>query len=251
MRIVLCIKPVKSELVNHGEVKNEVFVMNPYDLFALENCLELKKKSNCQIICVCMGPMSSKYLLIKAIAMGVDEVVLLNDNIFIGSDTVATSYILTKAINKLGNIDMVVCGEKSIDGETGQVVYGISERLKYNCLTNIGKIIEIRDKQIILEKIDNKMKTIIQVNLPISISFSDFKLSQPNISLINLKRAKTKKIIIWGAVDIEADNSKCGLNGSKTKVLDIKSQLSKKQNTKINGTIVDKAQFIHNFITKR
>lgn len=47
MRIVLCIKPVKSELVNHGEVKNEVFVMNPYDLFSLENCLELKKKSNC------------------------------------------------------------------------------------------------------------------------------------------------------------------------------------------------------------
>lgn len=244
MRIVVCIKPVKSELVYPNELRNESYLMNPYDLYALESCIELKKQMDCKIICLCMGPKDSEYMLTKALAMGADDAVLLNDKEFIGSDTVATTYILSKAISMIGNIDMVVCGEKSIDGETGQVVFGLSERLNYLCISGSESIIEVNEEQIVC-KINNKdTTTSVSLKFPIVISFNNFKLKQPNISLLALKKAKKKEIIVWGASEIKVDVSKCGTNGSKTKVLNINSEIKKKGKAVIEGTITDKAKLI-------
>lgn len=251
MKIVVCIKPVKSELIFPNEARNEAFVINPYDLYALEKCIKLKEQIDCRIICVCMGPKDSEYMLTKALAMGADEVVLLSDAAFIGSDTVATTYILSRAVSKLGGVDLVVCGDKSVDGETGQVVYGISERLKWFCISKVENIIELNKEQIILQRKDNDVKATVRFSMPAVISFYDFKLNQPNISLVALKKAKHKGINVWGANDLEADAGKCGTNGSKTKVLDIKSEFTKKDSIVVEGTMTDKVKLVLDIVYGR
>jgi len=244
MRIVVCIKPSKSEFVFPNELRNDTFVINPYDLCALKNCLELKKSTDCTIICICMGPLDAKIPLIKALAMGVDEVILLNDTAFSGSDTVATSFVLAKAIAKVSDVDMVVCGEKSVDGETGQVVYGISERLGYYCVCKAERFISAEDGKVLMDMDDERNLTRIEVCLPVVVAFRDFSLTYPEISLLALKRAKLKGVTVWNAEDIDVDTNKCGIKGSKTKVYSIRSGFAPREKNVVKGNTADKALFI-------
>lgn len=244
MKITVCIKSVKTELIYPNENRNEKFLMNPYDLFALEACLELKKQIDCEIICICMGPKGAEEVLRKSLAMGADEAVLLNDAAFGGSDTVATTYILSKAIQKIGKPDLIVCGGKAIDGETGQVAIGISERMGYSCITQVKEIVGIANEKIVLNYQDNAMTYTIKTGLPTVVVFCDFKTTQPNISLLKLKKSKNKKIEMLNLNDLEADVSRCGLNGSKTKVLNVKNELIKKEKTIVEGTSEEKAKLI-------
>lgn len=251
MKIAVLIKPVKSELIFPNEKRNEAYLFNPYDLNAFLNCLEIKRKQDCQVICMSMGPLESETLLVKALALGADDAVLLNDNAFIGSDTVATTYILGKAFEKLDNIDLVVCGEKSVDGETGQVVAGISERLGWICVTGIQCIREISEQQAIINIKEGEVTADARIHLPAVISFRDFNLKQPGISLLALKRAKHRGITLWKASDIDADIRKCGLNGSKTKVLNVENQLVKKEKIVVEGAVTEKVNLIFNMIHKK
>lgn len=248
MRIVVCIKAVKSEFVYSNDNSNEGFVINPYDLYALEKCIEFKKATKCTIICICMGTMKAEGIMIKALAMGADEVILLNDEAFIGSDTISTSYVLSKAIRKISNVDIVVFGEKSIDGATGQVAFGVGERLKYFVLNRVEKFESLEDKYVVVMQNDDDNMTKIRFKMPCIVSFNDFVLYHPNIRLIALKRARQRKITIWGAAEIQADISKCGIKGSKTKVLNIENGFNKKENKVIDGTIANKAGLILDII---
>ncbi len=249
MKIVICIKPVKPELIYAGESRIEEYLMNPYDLYALEKTVALKNFIDCRIICLCMGPMSSKGLLQKAIAVGADESVLLNDDRFRGSDTFSTSYILAKAIQKIGNVDLVACGQQTIDGETGQVVYGIGERLNYYCLPHIAEITGAQDSVIQVKQVKESEIIIGKLKTPAVVSFHDFIVSQPQISLMALKRARKKEILVWNAADLETDTGKCGLEGSKTKVLYIQKEIMKKPKAYVEGNAVEKAELMYNIIS--
>lgn len=251
MKIAVCVKPIKTDLVYPNEGRKEACVINPYDLFALENALELKKRAGCELICICMGAMSAQYLMTKMLAMGADDAVLLSDSAFAGSDTVATSYILAKAIRAIGDVDMVICGERSIDGETGQVAYGLGEELEIQCIPRAEKFLEADGRFAIIEQRGRRMINKVRFSLPAVISFCDFQLRQPDISLIAIKRAKLKEIKVWGPEAIGADKAKCGLGGSKTKVVNIRSELQKKCGARVEGTTFDKVSVILDVILDR
>ena len=156
MKIVVCLKPVRSELVYKKDEGYEEFVLNPYDLYVIKQCIELKKTCDCEIICLAMGVKSSEEILLKVKALGMDEVILLSDSRFGGSDTVATTYILSKAIEKIGDVDVVLCGKSSVDGETGQVGFGISEQLNYYVTDKVSKINGFQDgKANVVEEDEN------------------------------------------------------------------------------------------------
>lgn len=248
MKIVTCVKPVKSELVYPSESRVEEFLMNPYDLYALKETVKIKQFMDCKIICLCMGPMGAVGMMQKAIAVGADQAIILNDNLFRGSDTVATSYILAKAIERIGNVDLVTCGKRTIDGETGQVVYGIGERLKYFCLPEAAQIMAAREKELTVMQVTESESLVGNLKLPAIVSFCDFILTQPQISLLALKKAKKKEITIWNAADLEVEAGKCGLEGSKTKVLQIQKQITKKTKAFVGGKAEEKAAFIFNII---
>jgi len=225
--------------------------MNPYDLYALERVIELKKQTGSTVICLSMGAESSEALLTKALAMGVDEAILLTDQAYVGSDTVATAYILSRAIKKIGGVDMVICGDRSIDGETGQVVYGLSESLNYNGVSRIDSITSVARSWAVAEQRGDGEVRRIKIRLPAVVSFCEFQLGQPDISLLALKRAKRREITRWGFRDIGADTAKCGVEGSKTKVLDVKNSWVKKESICPGGTAFDKVSAVVDVILGR
>lgn len=231
------------------ESRVEEYLMNPYDLYALEKTVLLKNFLDCRIICLCMGPMSAIGLLQKAIAVGADESILLNDDRFRGSDTFSTSYILAQAIKKIGKVDLVACGRQSIDGETGQVVYGIGERLNYYCLSDIDEIVDAQDTVIKVKQVKEAEIVIGKLKTPAVVSFHDFVVTQPQLNLAALKKARKKEILVWNSTDLEADAGKCGLEGSKTKVLYIQKEIRKKPKAYIDGNTAEKAELMYNLIS--
>lgn len=248
MKIVTCVKPVKSELVYPSESRVEEFLINPYDLYALQETVRIKQFIDCKIICLCMGPMGAVGMMQKALAMGADQAIILNDNLFRGSDTVATSYILAKAIKQIGNVSLVTCGKRAIDGETGQVVYGIGERLKYYCLPEAAHILDARADALKVMQVTESENLVGQLKLPAIVAFHEFIVSQPQISLLALKKARKREITIWNAADLEVEEDKCGLEGSKTKVMQIEKEIIKKKKAFVDGKAEEKAELIYSII---
>jgi len=106
--------------------------MNPYDAHAVEEAMALKDKYGGKVTVISMGPPQAEEVLRQAISFGADEAILLSDRSFGGSDTLATSYILTTGIKKVDEqekIDLIMCGKQAIDGDTAQVGPGIATRL--------------------------------------------------------------------------------------------------------------------------
>ena len=107
-------------------------IVNPYDLFALEEALRLKDRYGGRVTVLCMGPSQADAALRKALSFGADEAILLSDRAFAGSDTLATSYALAAAIQRICEdmpVDLVFAGKQTIDGDTAQVGPGIAKRL--------------------------------------------------------------------------------------------------------------------------
>ena len=151
MKIVVCIKQVpdtEAEVkwdLQKGTLKREDMdaITNPFDEFALEEALLTKEKYDAQIVAVSMGPEKATDVLRNALALTVDEVHHVSDPALAGSDTLATAYALAKAIEKVGDVDLVLCGKQATDGNTGVVASELAVRLSFSQLTFVGKIVEI------------------------------------------------------------------------------------------------------------
>lgn len=193
MRIVVCVKQkVDGEL-------------NPFDACAYEAALQV---NGAEVILLSMAPEKSKEMLLNLTRLGATEAYLLCDKAFAGADTLATSYVLSLAIKKIG-ADLVFCGRQTVDGDTGQVGPGVSEFLKYNLITNVLEIEEIN------ENVRCKTRTVEKCEkLPCVLTVERINdLRKPSI------RSKKGEVTVWSASDINADISKCGLQGSPTQVL--------------------------------
>ena len=136
MNIIVCIKQViagdqvRIDPRTHSLVRSAEFShINPFDLFALDMAVRLKKEYSGSITAVTMGPKISEEVLWEALAIGADRAVLLSDPRFAASDTLATSYVLGMGIRKIGNFDLILCGMRTTDSDTGQVGPQLAEEL--------------------------------------------------------------------------------------------------------------------------
>jgi len=245
MKVVICIKPVLGKYVD-GTREGKTYKMNPYDMFALETILKKRKECgfNFQIVCISMASYSAINVLRQARSMGSDEVILINDPSFSGSDTYATSYILAKAIKKIGDVNFVICGEKTVDGETGQVFWQLTERLNYIGVKGVVEIQQIDNYSIKIVTIEGDKRKTIKCNYPLSISFLGY---QPYTELINLRtmrKAMGERIEVLDAKTLDIELSKCGNIGSKTRVLKTKNLFSKREQKIIQGNLEKKVEFI-------
>lgn len=223
-------------------------IFNPEDLNALEEALKIKDQfSDARITVITMGPPKAAQVLRESLYRGADDTVLISDKIFAGADTLATSYVLAKAIEKVGNVDLVLCGRQAIDGDTAQVGPQTAEKLKMNQITCIDKIKEIKGKTITAERsieggyevVKAPMPVLLTVtseaNLPRSASAKRVTAYKKAMTLqevqnyddeyLNENEITEKHAIIklWGHEDISADAEQCGLAGSPTKVKTIES----------------------------
>jgi electron transfer flavoprotein beta subunit len=158
MKIVVCLKQVPEE-ARFDRTTNTVVreernqIINPADLYALETALELKERLGAEVDAISMGKPFAAKMLASAAVLGADKLYLLSDPAFAGSDTYATASILAAAIRHIGGADLVLCGRRSIDGETGQVGAQLSIMLRVPCLTNISGIESMEETHIVCERL--------------------------------------------------------------------------------------------------
>lgn len=216
------IDPETNTLVREGVPA----IINPYDIHAVEAALALKDKYGGKVTVITMGPSMALEALKKAVGYGVDEAILLSDRAFAGADTLATSYVLAKAVEKLAKtegVDLVLCGKQAIDGDTAQVGPGIAERMKYPLLTYVMEIVDI-DKTAETIKVYRKVKngkeltlTKLPALLTVVKDLNELRYS----SLDNLIRAARYQCKIWDKNQLDLDKEKLGLKGSPTMVRNI------------------------------
>lgn len=228
-------------------------IINPLDLYAIEVGIQLKEEHNGKVSVITMGPMSAEKTLREAIAMGCDDGILISGREFAGSDTLATSYVLAKAIQKLGNYDLILTGERATDGDTGQVGPEIASFLNLPLSTYTRKIVEIKNKNIIVERLVEEGYETLKMPLPALLSVVK-EISYPRLpTLKGKKRAKVLDILVWSKINMELEESKLGLNGSPTRVVKIthpkilrKGVVFKAKDEKnLNEAVNQMVKFIH------
>ena len=224
MNIVVCVKqvpdtaevridPATNTLVRQGVPS----ILNPFDKQALETALQLKDSNGGKVVVLSMGPPQAADVLKEGIAMGADEAVLLSDRAFAGADTLATSYTLAKAIEKLFPVDLVLCGKQAIDGDTAQVGPEIAAHLGW---AQVTYAVGVKEENGTLQ-IDREYEDCCQVITgasPMVVTVTR-SVKEPRFASIKGKmRANRTTIPTWGAADLNVDNNKIGLNGSPTQV---------------------------------
>lgn len=243
LTIMACIKFVPTELA--GDYKSSYnYSVNPYDLFMLEQLLYLKRKLLCRISAVTMGPRDCYDSLKRLIAMGLDDVYLVSDKCFAGSDTYATSYILYNAIKHIGTADIYAFGEKSVDGETGQVPIGISSHLGILCYTGIEEMDVLDEEKVILKRRTMKNIENIKIIKPYAICFKGFTTKEPDISLLKMKQSQDYIPRILDSELLKIDKKHCGQNGSKTKVVNAVNNINIRNSERIEGTMAVKTDYL-------
>lgn len=225
INIVVCTKQVPdSDLVTVDRKTNRLNragvpgIINPFDENALELALQLKDRHDAKITVISMGPPQAESVLRTALALGADEAVLISDPRFGGSDTWATSYLLSLAIKKLGPPDLVLFGKQAIDGDTAQVGPGVAHFLDVPVLTYVRRV-EWAGPIFKATKVTDDGYEVWEVNRPAAFTVvkEDSPLRLPTRQTI--RAAKDASIPVWDFDALEPDETKIGLAGSPTQVI--------------------------------
>lgn len=226
MKIVVCIKqvPATNEAKIDPETKRIVreglkAVINPFDTYAVEEAVQLRDKFGGEVIALSMGPEKAMTSLREAISVGADKAILLSDRVLGGSDTWATSYALARAIEKIGDVNLVICGKQAIDGDTAQVGPGIAAQLDWSQAACVMKVEEVDSKSIKVRRMQEDGYDVCELKYPAVITVVK-DINTPRVPTLKGRLASQKiEIPVWGASDIGADRNKIGLEGSPTRVV--------------------------------
>ncbi len=224
-------------------------IFNPEDLNALEMALSIKEQNGGTVTVITMGPMQAAEVLREALFRGADRVVLLSDRKFAGADTQATSYTLKRAIDKLGDYDLVFCGRQAIDGDTAQVGPQVAEKLGIPQITYAEAVIELHADEIVVRRAFDLGTELVSCRLPCLMTVVgsanrprpasarkriEYKLAAtPNEypkllkkwgefeseqALEDYLKQRNLNIEVWTAADLNVDEGDLGLAGSPTQV---------------------------------
>ena len=225
MRTIVCMKVVpktedvrfdqQTRTLDRSGAENEI---NQPDKSALEMALQLKERHGGDVVLLSMGPSFFEPYLRLGIAMGADNAILLSDRAFAGADTYPTSYTIATAIRKIGNFDLVLCGEESSDASTGQVPPGIAEWLDIPQVTYVSQL-NIEGSMARAKRTVKGGYEIVEAPLPLLASV-ELGCNSPRFPDFRRKRWAEKefKITVWTAADMGVNPDKIGSKGSHTTV---------------------------------
>ncbi len=242
MHFVVCIKqvpdthdvkinPETNTLMREGVES----IINPFDMYAIEEAIRLRERLGGTVTALTMGPPQAEAALREAIAMGVNQGILVSDRAFAGSDTWATSYTLSKALQKIGDYTIVLFGKQASDGDTAQVGPGVATHLDLPQITYVRKIEEVDASRIVAERLLESGFESIESPLPCVLTVVK-EINEPRLPSLKGKMAARKaEIVKWTASDIGGDPEKLGLKGSPTKVVRIFSPPPRQGGEMIEG----------------
>ena len=218
-------------------------VFNPEDMNALEMALDLKGRCGAAVTVLTMGPGHAAEMLRQALYMGADRAILLTDGIFAGSDTLATSLVLSQAIRHFGAVDLILCGREAIDGNTAQVGPQVAEKLDMNQITYVDVIEQIDAMKCSCWHEVEEGRELVESKLPVLLTVTASANTPRPFSAKRIMRFKKamapaelapgaatgelvrRGLLIeqWSANTIGVDAAQCGLAGSPTRVQKIES----------------------------
>ena len=251
MNIVVCIKqvpdateikidPVTNTLIREGVES----IINPFDLYAIEEAIRLKELHGGKITAISMGPPQVETALRDTVAMGVDEIILLTDRKFAGADTWATSLTLAAALKKVEH-DLILFGQQAIDGDTAQVGPGVAAHLDIPQVGFVKKVEGIVDGRITVQRLMEDGYDRIEMPLPAVLTVVK-EINIPRLPSLRGKRsAKKAELKMMNAADLELDENEIGLNGSPTQVVSIFSPEMKKGGEKYELPADQLADILH------
>lgn len=226
MKIAVCIKQVPDtadiKWTENNTIQREGVesIINPFDMYAIETAVRLKEQINdVSITALSMGPPQATEILKKAISMGIDEGILVSDRKFAGADTVATSRTLANAIKeKIGNVDLIICGQFATDGDTAQTGPSIAQHLNISQVTYVKEITGYKDGILTLKKEVEDGIEILKVKLPAVLCMlkCDYEPRRPLIDgFVKAHKAEVKS---YNLEDIKLSPEEVGMKGSPTYV---------------------------------
>lgn len=231
MNIVVCVKqvldpemPTEKFRVKDNQVvppEGIDLVLNPCDAQAVEAALRVKEKYGGKITAITVGPAKSLEVVRRAVAMGADEGIVLSDDAFAGSDSLAVAYILARAIEKLDNIDLILCGREAADWSMGIVGPVLAERLNLPLIT-LAKEIELSDNNILkVERVIPDGTQVFEVSLPAVLTVSN-EIGLPRLPTgMGIVSAIRKKIPVWTGQDINTDTALTGRDAEGLKLISL------------------------------
>lgn len=223
MNILVCMKavPVTAEVQVDGQFRLQrdgvKLQWNIADEAALEAALQLRSQSG-TVTVLTMGPKKLEDPLRELLARGADRAVLLTDPKMAGADTLATANALAAAAEHLGCFDLILCGRRAIDGETGQVPGMVAGKLNFPCVTN-AEGLSIENNTLILQRRLESGNARQQICLPAVVSVCEYTYSLRLPGIMAMRRARQKQVEILDAAALQLTPEACGLKGSATKVV--------------------------------
>jgi len=262
MRIIVTIKQVpETSAVKMDETTGTMVrdgveaIINPLDLYAIELALVLREAHGGEVIVVSMGPPKAAAALREALAMGCDHAVLLSDRAFAGSDTWATARVLASACRKLGDFDLILCGERATDGDTGQVGPGIAAFLDLPVVSYVSKVEAASRDSCRVQRLVETGYEILEMSLPGVLTVVKEVASPRLPTLRGKQRARQADVPTWSAEDVGIDPGQVGLAGSPTRVVNIFKPTVARRGQKIvandQASIVAAADRVVEFLKQR
>jgi electron transfer flavoprotein beta subunit len=245
LKIIVCIKqvphpehfskisldPVRQTITREGIPA----IINSLDKNAIEEGLRLREKFSGKVTVISMGPPQAKDALEEALAMGVDNAILLCDRAFAGADTLATAYSLAYCIKKSGQFDLVLCGNSTVDSGTGQVGPQLAELLNIAHASFVKQVVFEQKRSLIVTRALERGYMKLRVKLPALLSVVK-EINQPRLPTIwGILEAKNKEITVWGAADVGAIAENIGLSGSPTQVIGVCKSEIRRENEIFEG----------------
>lgn len=233
MHTIVCVKQVPDTTRVEVDPETKTLqregvesVLNPLDAFAVEEALRVRERLGGTVTALSLGPPQAETMLREVIALGVDDAVLVSGRAFAGSDTWATSYALARAIETLGEFDLILCGKQAIDGDTAHVGPELSVHLDLPQATYVRAIPQITENSVTVQRLtDDGYQTL---RLPLPAVLTTVKdLNEPRLpNLRDLYRGRFAATRTLTPEDIQADPREIGLDGSPTRVVEIFSPSS-------------------------
>lgn len=243
MKIVVCLKQVpesqsvRLDPVTHNLQREGVqSIINPFDLYALEEGLQVREQQGGEVIVLSMGPPQAENALREALTYGADAGVLLSDRAFAGADTWATAFTLAAAVRRLGGADLIFCGKQAIDGDTAQVGPELAAFLDMPHIAWARKLTFTGPRVLQVERLLDHGYDLVEVSLPALITVVK-EINTPRLPSFKAKlRAKKAVIPVWTMADLGLTAAQVGFQGSFTRVVKVFPPSPRGQRELLQGT---------------
>ena len=196
-------------------------IVNPHDLDAVELALQLKEKYGAKVTAISMAPPSAIKGLEHVIGMGIDDAILVSDRVFAGSDTLATSYVIAQTLKRIGDFDLALFGQETIDSSTAHIPAQVAGWLELPYMYYVDRVEEVDEKQrtvTVRRMLEDRLEWY-QLKMPAILGVA-MKSQKPRpVSIYNKLRVRMENPIqVWSNKELGLDPRCLGLKGSPTLV---------------------------------